>query len=283
MSKTWCPLPWMSQAIRSNGDLRLCCQANTAEGRGILLKDDGTPYNASEGNLAESRNSALMCQTRKDMLQGEWPQACLRCQREEDAGLVSRRSYETKLWQEAVTYEGAKKLTDSQGRIETKSSPVVAMDIRFGNKCNLKCRMCSPMDSNSWYSDHYKLFGATYKEATGEVRLIPKENGRFDTTPIRYDWYESPQFWNDLDQLIPEVKFIQTVGGEPFLIDQYYDFLERMIEKGHAKDTTLESNSNLTVLPERALKLWQHFKCIRIGASIDGIGKVNDYVRHPSK
>ncbi|MCB0364963.1 MAG: radical SAM protein [Bdellovibrionaceae bacterium] len=283
MSKTWCPLPWMSQAIRSNGDLRICCQANTAEGRGILYKENNEAFNAAEGNLAESRNSSLMCSVRKDMIEGRWPAACVRCQREEEAGLISRRSYEITNWAEKIDFDQAKLGTDANGSISIEKFPVRAMDIRFGNKCNLKCRMCSPMDSNSWYEDHYNLFGATYQEASGEVRLTPNEKGRFNTSPITYDWYESETFWQDLDRLIPDVQYIQTVGGEPFLIDQYYDFLQRMIDQGYAGETTLESNSNLTVLPERALELWRHFRKIRIGASIDGVGKVNDYIRHPSK
>lgn len=283
VSKTWCPLPWMSQAIRSNGDIRLCCQANTAPGRGILQHDDGTPFNAANGGLIDSRNSQLMRQTRLDMLAGRWPAACLRCQREDEAGLISRRSYEITNWEEHISVAHTQQKTLADGSINPEDFPVRTMDIRFGNKCNLKCRMCSPMDSNSWYEDHYALFGATYQEPSGEVRLERNSQGRLETTPIKYDWYESPTFWTELDQLIPQVKHIQTVGGEPFLIDQYYDFLERMIERGYAEETTLESNSNLTVLPERALTLWRHFKKIRIGASIDGTGKVNDYIRHPSK
>jgi hypothetical protein len=30
MSGTWCPLPWMSLNVRNNGDVRVCCNANTS-------------------------------------------------------------------------------------------------------------------------------------------------------------------------------------------------------------------------------------------------------------
>jgi hypothetical protein len=46
MSKTFCPIPWNFQAIRANGDMRVCCQANVTKNQGVIRHDDGTAYNA---------------------------------------------------------------------------------------------------------------------------------------------------------------------------------------------------------------------------------------------
>lgn len=72
-------------------------------------------------------------------------------------------------------------------------------------------------------------------------------------------------------------------AGEPLLIEEHYRLLERLIETGQAPKIELEYNSNLTVLPQKALRLWPNFKKISMGVSIDGPPRVNDYIRYPSK
>ena len=38
MSKTWCPLPWTSQFVRNNGDLRVCSHAKNSKSQGGFKK-----------------------------------------------------------------------------------------------------------------------------------------------------------------------------------------------------------------------------------------------------
>lgn len=45
----------------------------------------------------------------------------------------------------------------------------------------------------------------------------------------------------------------------------------------------IEYNSNITYIPNKALDIWQHFEKICIGVSLDGINKINNYIRYPSK
>ena len=45
MANTFCPIPWIFQAVRNNGDIRVCCQANVTDNQGVVRKEDGTPYN----------------------------------------------------------------------------------------------------------------------------------------------------------------------------------------------------------------------------------------------
>ena len=44
---------------------------------------------------------------------------------------------------------------DEQGNIDWMPS---SLDIRFGNLCNQKCVMCSPIFSNLWYEEHFDYF-----------------------------------------------------------------------------------------------------------------------------
>jgi sulfatase maturation enzyme AslB (radical SAM superfamily) len=67
------------------------------------------------------------------------------------------------------------------------------------------------------------------------------------------------------------------------LIERHYDFLQRCIDQDVAKNIIIEYNTNMSTLPPRVAKLWEAFKQVRVGASIDGYGKVLEYQRHPAK
>ena len=64
MKDTFCPIPWNFQAVRNNGDIRLCCQANVTENQGVIRHSNGTPYNASRDSLQDARNADLLWQDR---------------------------------------------------------------------------------------------------------------------------------------------------------------------------------------------------------------------------
>jgi len=72
-------------------------------------------------------------------------------------------------------------------------------------------------------------------------------------------------------------------GGEPMMIERHYEFLKKCIGSGHAGNITIEYNTNMTSLPPRVLEMWNHFKQIRVGCSIDGMGEVLEYQRWPVK
>ena len=281
--KSWCPLPWMHQALRNNGDFRVCCQANSSLSRGLLNRSDGRVMSAKDSDLHEARNSVDLKLIRKQMLEGVWPESCMRCEREEESGIRSRRTYETELWGQHVSYEDARELTASDGSIDIQKFPTRYWDLRFGNHCNLKCRMCGPSDSHSWYSDFHAMGINEFKDTHGTIELEANERGIVKAKDDPYTWYESNDFWDQLYGQIESIEHVYLVGGEPLLIHQHYDFLNELVERGRAPFVTLEYNTNLSIVPEKALKLWEHFKKVKLGVSLDGVGPINDYIRHPSK
>jgi len=275
----FCPVPWNFLAVRSNGDLRICCHANQSKNKGIIRGSDDRPMNGRTANLEEARNSHILKEVRSKMLQSEWPEECIRCQREEENGLRSRRDYERESWN--LKEEEVKKHTSSNGEIDLEHMPLKYIDLRFGNKCNLSCRMCGPADSTGWYTDHVKLTGdESFYDTHGKVELVKGISGKYTTND--YEWYESDKFWQQLSILAKKVVHIYMAGGEPLLIDQHYEFLDRCIEMKWASNIVLEYNTNLTVLDDKILNLWSKFKNVRVGASIDGIGPVFEYQRYPA-
>ena len=279
MSKTFCPIPWNFQAVRNNGDIRICCQANVTENQGVVRHKDGTPYNAGRDDMESARNAELMREVRKNMLSGDWSQECGRCQQEEAAGLNSRRQYELDNWKE-FTIDKAIKVTQADGTVN--GSKLEYYDLRFGNLCNLACRMCGPTDSHTWYEQWTDYHGSTeYSDTHGMVKLIRNEKGRLTTSD--YDWHDSETFWQQLEENIPNIKHVYMAGGEPMMIERHYEFLQRCIDMGQAGKMILEYNTNMSNLPNRVLDMWTEFKQVRVGASIDGIEETLEYQRWPLK
>jgi len=279
MTKTFCPIPWNFQAIRANGDVRICCQANVTKNQGVVRKTDGTAFNAGKDNLDQARNADLMKNVRKNMLQGIWSEECGRCKSEEENNLVSRRSYENEQWLTNIEY--IKENTDLDGGIDLDKFPVVYYDLRFGNFCNLKCRMCGPTDSNAWYEDWMQLTNSDeFNDTSGKMKIIKTNKGLEVST---FNWVDNEKFWETLESNIKNIEHVYFAGGEPMLIERHYDFLERCITADKSKNITIEYNTNMSTLPNRVLNLWKHFKQVRIGASVDGMGNVVEYQRHPAK
>lgn len=280
MTKTFCPVPWNFQAIQNNGAVRVCCQMNVTPGRGTLKKDDGTTYNAAKDNLTQARNADLIKEVRRQMLNGEWPEDCSRCRTEEEAGLRSRRVYENEAWK--MQPEHVEKFTSEDGTIDTNTLPLVYYDMRFGNFCNLACRMCGPEDSHTWYKDWVDIgMGSSWKDTHGEVVLEKNDRGRWTTNA--YDWHGSESFWDQLESNSHNIQMVYMAGGEPLLIERHYDFLQKCIDTDVAKNIDVEYNTNLTNVQQRVIELWKHFKSVRIGASIDGMDDVLEYQRYPAK
>lgn len=273
---TFCPIPWKFQAIRNNGDIRLCCQANITKNQGICTKKDGTNYNAKSDNLIEAFNSKLLKEVRLNMLNGKWSEECGRCRIEEESNIKSRRQNELEIWNFNINDAIAN--TNSDG--STDLFPVY-YDLRFGNFCNLKCRMCGPTDSHQWYKEWEEFHQEDgFYDTTGKVPLQKDSKGRLFTDI--FNWHENELFWNQISQIIPILQHIYMAGGEPLLIERHYEFLETIVKTGYAKNIVLEYNTNITILPDRVLELWTKFKKIKLGLSIDGIDKVFEYQRYPA-
>lgn len=282
-NRAWCPLPWLGLNVRNNGDVRICCNANVSANQGLVTKEDGTFYNLGKDSIQDFRNADLMKDIRISMLKGEYHDSCIRCKREAESGMESRADWERDIWRHRLTEETAKTLTASDGTIDTDMNPIKYMDLRFGNLCNLKCRMCGPTDSNMWYEDTVKLWGPQYTDSGTKIKLVKNAKGKHEPDVDIYSWYENPTFWKDLEDQILVVERLYIVGGEPLMINQHYEFLQKCIDANRADKIVIEYNTNITNIPERAWKIWKHFERVQIGMSVDAIGPINDYIRNPSK
>lgn len=278
MSSTFCPLPWIHLATRPDGDIRLCCTSN-ASGAGTtdnkvagLITKDGNRMNLREHTIDEVWNSDFMKQTRLQMLNGQIPNSCQKCFKEESLGITSKRNWETLVWSERLDLDSIIAKTGDDGSLPVN---IPYFDLRLGNVCNLKCVMCSPHDSSSWIKD-WKLQSPKYKN---EI-LVHDQN--WDPT-TDYTWYKKSSFIESMKDQSANIKELYFAGGEPLLIPEHYNILEFMIAEGHAKNCVLRYNSNGTEISEKLLDIWTKFKSVKFNFSIDAYGDKNDYIRYPSK
>ncbi|MBC6415420.1 MAG: twitch domain-containing radical SAM protein [Bdellovibrionales bacterium] len=287
---SWCPLPWSHISIRNNGFYRVCCHSNVSEGEGILKDEKKKAFHVSSAHWSELMNSSKMKKIRKNMLQGKWSKECIRCQREYELGMKSRNIYERKnlatnieSLEDYPSYLKAKNKTKKDGSLSISDFPASFLDIRFGNLCNLKCIMCGPTESNKWYEDISFLDKQNYFYDSGIKNQLYKKGKVWKIKKDIYNWSENSHFWSQMEKHIKTIRRLYIVGGEPFLIKAHFDFLQKCIEESVSYKIELEYNSNVTQIPKRAWEIWKHFKLVKVLASVDGFGKINDFIRYPSK
>ena len=86
----------MHLATNASGTLRVCC--NSKPGKNFIEKSDGSFYKLFRDDIEQAWNSETYRTIRKQLLNGERPEMCERCFREEDAGISSARQSANKKW-----------------------------------------------------------------------------------------------------------------------------------------------------------------------------------------
>jgi len=253
-SSTFCILPWMHLATNASGNLRVCC--NSTPGKNFITKQDGTPYKLQKDDLQEAWNSKVYTTIRKQMLAGERPEMCQRCFREEDVGIKSSRQGWNDKWQENKEYA------------HYAPFDIKYVDLRLGNLCNLKCRMCNPYASNMWVKEWHLV----------EDALSESEYNRLKNM----NWPAHEKTWENLFSIANTVEEIYLTGGEPTIIKEQHRLLDYFIDQGIAHKIKLKYNTNLTNIPNHLLDRWKKFKRIQLNCSIDAVGKLDHYIRYPS-
>lgn len=277
-SKTFCVLPWIHLATRPNGDMRLCCSSNASgaggnHAIGLAKTPAGDIINFTDHTPLDSWNSEYMKSVRRTMLEGEIPESCSRCFKEESKGLGSKRMWESGTWiSEGLDVGKLVDETSFDGRVPDS---IQYLDLRLGHTCNIKCVMCSPHDSSKWKSDHRKIYPLLQNQTL-------KRRMKWDASEFNNQWYESPAFWRDLYKQIPNLRQVYFAGGEPLAIKEHKVFLEEIISQGYQDNISLRYNSNGILVNEEFIELWSKFKSVKFGFSIDALSDRNHYIRFPS-
>jgi len=253
--------PFTGLATREDGAIKICCRS--------------LPIGWIQNESLESAwNNTEMQKVRHQILNSERPDVCKPCFELEDQGVESLRQRHIN----GVIPEARINLYPDTVLQEVMPFEFPTMEIKLNNLCNLKCRMCNPLDSTSWQDwDVIKPFYIKENNyLVPTVDSLVKKPGQYIGP---FD--DSDNWWNSFEKLLPHFRRVEFAGGEPLMDPQHYKILDML--KPYGKNIELKYATNGTTLgitKGRTIHdYWPHFRSIAVNISMDGIHDVYNYIR----
>jgi len=277
----FCPIPWTHIEIATNGTYRACCQM-VKKPFGVV-KTKNTIHGIDSLPLSKVLNSDIHKDLRLQFLQNEKHVSCNLCWKEEENKVNSKRQWE--LYQ-AKNKNLIKDIIDNTnldtGELYNPSKHLQYLDLRLGNKCNLKCTSCGPTESNLWYNDAYETgYRKINYFGTDQIYNLTKENNKVVIDTDDFNWPSSSTFLSQFKKL--NLDRLYFTGGEPSINHEHYKILSYLIKENKAKNITLEYNTNGTAISNKFLSHIKMFKKIYLTLSIDEMFNRFHYLRYPGK
>lgn len=265
MSNTFCILPFIHMQHKPSGQMKPCCrfefhnQEYKTSAGGHLFDE----HNLNNGStLSSSQNSELWESIRQKLLNNEAVGGCSKCYAEETKTGFSMRTDENNIRNNGK----------QDGPDRDVSKPIIEyLEMTFGNYCNLKCRTCNADLSSTWWEDENQLVSSG--KYPDRFYYLNRQGHKVVNVP--FNW-QKEDFVN-----VKEIKF---TGGEPMIHPDFLKLMDMLIEMDVAKNIKLDVFTNCSWSPgEKYRSRLRKFKSIVLSLSIDGTGKINEYIRHPSK
>jgi MoaA/NifB/PqqE/SkfB family radical SAM enzyme len=256
--------PFTGLATREDGAIQACCRSHPV---GFIDK----------ASLEDIWNNDTMKRIRRQVTSGERPPECDQCFSLEDQGVESLRQRHIggKIPEaRANLYPNA---LDSLKADFSMPFEIPTIELKLNNLCNLKCRMCHPMDSTAW--NDWSEVKEFYKKE-GNIMYAIVEEHDLERKPHLDKFQDSPEWWASLEKLLPHFRRVEFAGGEPLMDPQHYRILDMLalygnqIEIKYATNLSMLGKSNRTVW-----EYWPKFKSVAVNVSIDGLGRSYEYIR----
>lgn len=242
-----------------DGEMIICC--NTYD-KGNIKQDDGTPWTLKDvEDPLVYFNSKDYKKIRLQMLNGTEPEICKKCYDIERNGGHSIRQ---NTLNEYNIDELINKTDIATGALQELTLDYV--HFMWGNKCNLKCKMCGP-DASNQLIEEFRAMGMPVSDKVDEINL---------------DWsFESNRTL--LEKIAPYISILNVTGGEPLINNDFLEYCNYLTEQGYSKNIRLSFHTNLTVMPGKFVDTWKDFKWVNAKLSIDAIEQNYEYIRYPGK
>jgi radical SAM protein with 4Fe4S-binding SPASM domain len=202
--------------------------------------------NLHQQNIVEIVNGDAWDEVRSELAEQRFPKGCSGCaQRHNSTGWSLRLNYQDN--GRGINLNGWR-----DGRIRH-------LELSGSNVCNLACLQCSSQFSTAWFDDAKKLyFDWTMVETKGDPDNIIKNLSMIDLSALHR---------------------VDLKGGEPTLNPENIAVLEYLEEKNVLRNVEIFMTTNGTVINDRLLELLSKAKFVMVLISIDGPGKLNEYIR----
>ncbi len=269
---TLCLAPWTHTYLSPQTERRMCCASREpAQSFQQYIDTKSGTGKYIPINLDEHWNSEHMKSVRRRMMAGETLPECEVCN---DKLLNTNvyRSYFNQLF--GHKYNEAMEKTCHDGSTDMKP---VSWDYRFSNLCNFKCRMCGDMLSSAWESEQRQHNMINWAD--------PKNNWMQPEIKKQIEQFQDTQIEAEFSQAVEEhrVEEVYWVGGEPLMYEQHWRYMQRIIELGDGPNVYARYNTNLSRINYKGINLYNDIlsglRDWQICASIDGTGKIGEYIR----
>ena len=267
-----CMAPWTHTYLSPQTERRMCCASREpAQNFKQYIDTNAGTGDFKPITLDKHWNSDHMRSVRRRMLAGETLPECEVCN-DRLLNTDVYRSYFNNLF--GHKYLQVLESTDETGY--TTMQPV-SWDYRFSNLCNFKCRMCGDMLSSSWESEQRQYNMVNWQDPKNNWMRpeIKRQIEQFQTTQIEAEFAAAVE-----NHRVEEVYW---VGGEPLMYEQHWRYMQRIIELGDGPNVYARYNTNLSRIDFRNCNLYRdilaHLRDWQICASIDGTGRIGEYIR----
>lgn len=297
--ESFCGELWSQIEINTLGDYKICCLANYAKDYGMAQDKDGKVMNVLTHSIEEAMNSETHKDHRLQLKDNIKVARCRNCYDSEDStkGTDKWDDYNLNTWgnskrqriinvttkdvPEYITWDRADQYTLPDGSITSK---VVNLGLRFGNLCNQKCIMCSPEFSSLWYDDYESIYGQGTPVGFGGYKKYNIVKDKHDKNTLDFTkWWEQDIWWHRLEEIAPDLRHLYMTGGEPLIVPAMQEILDRLIDKDYAKNIVLRFDTNLSVINNKVIDKFKHFKRVDFCVSIDDVSERYELIRYPGK
>ncbi len=241
--------PFVHQYVHSNETERVCC----------MTTEEGPVRPNEELDLKKRWNGEHLKNIRRQFLTNKEPDICTKCFSNERVGGISDRMRFNDMYVGKINPDV---ITGNQ-----YGSPI-DLDIRPGNLCNLGCRMCGPISST------------TIQKETQKNPIMQHIMGRGDIETT--DVLKNAKNLEFLLRNVDKGQRIKFLGGEPTIMPEVDEFLNILMER-NLLDVPLHFTTNCTNGNKRFIDKISKFNKVSFNYSVDGIGEVVEYIRHPVK
>jgi len=269
---TLCMAPWTHTYLSPQTERRLCCASREpAQNFEQYIDTDGADGIYNPLTLDEWWNSEHVKTIRKKMMNNEVPVECQVCNHK----LLNTDVYRSYFWHLfRHKYNDIWDKTDDSGYTTMKP---VSWDYRFSNLCNFKCRMCGDMLSSSWESEERKhnMIDLSNPKNNWMRPDVKKEITKFQDSVVRKEFQDAVNEHR--------VEEIYWVGGEPLMMEEHWNFMKQIVDQGDGGNIYARYNTNLSRVDYKGINLYTdilaHIRDWQICASLDGTGKIGEYIR----
>ena len=260
-NKSYCRVPFDSVTITPTGRMHLCCEAQ----HNFSFETEQMQLNQID-SIDKWFDGKYLTNVRKAMMEGKKLKECDFCYKAE------------------ALYGSSPRMGINQRYFAHNTDPeqksIKKIDMKLGNKCNLKCKMCFPYASSELWKEWKQLGWNDSKKDPNNDTSWKYYDGYYEAD---YSWPKVKSNLDKIKDVVTKSKIIHVTGGEPTINPELYQLLKHCIDKGTAKDTVLEITTNATKIHPKFMFYCKQFKQLTLTISIDGTGSTYEYVRYPAK